>query len=66
MRLWRRYVVIACTGTDLRTSCRDGGLLFLEGCALEGLELGKGGLELAREFLLLVFLRRLFREYHMY
>ncbi len=40
----------------------DGGALFLEGGALKGLEFGEVGLELAREFLLGVFLRRLRRS----
>lgn len=39
--------------------CRDRGTLFLEGLALQGLKVGEGGLELAEELLLFVFLRGL-------
>lgn len=41
------------------TRSGDGGTLFFEGLALEGLEVGEGCLKLAEELLLLVFLRGL-------
>ncbi|KAK5634211.1 hypothetical protein RRF57_009925 [Xylaria bambusicola] len=48
-------IVVKCT-----LGCRDGGTLFLEGCALKGLKFGEGSFEFAGEFLLGVFLRRLY------